>query len=316
MSPPADDEHHRFQRPARPRPIVPGMTGPARQVDWLAYASRAVLAFSVLVPVVELWRIGVLGRGDDLAVAIGATAAYLPLHLRHVYHGLQGRRPPAAVATLALMAAVMVSAWWLIGAQWVFMFASLAVSALCALPTRFALPAAAVTVSWPLLYDWSPPIADGVYSGPYLTLSLLFRATSLFAVVWLVAASRRLSGVRTALSAAAAREERAALQEDLRATLGRQLAELAAVSARADALARRRDPATADLVAELVGASRTALTDVTRLVDAYQRVAARPQLEAAAALLSGAGIDAEMVRAARQHGPLLLPAPADEDART
>ena len=151
-----------------------------------------------------------------------ATAAYLPLHLRHVYHGLQGRRPRAAVATLGVMAAVMVWAWWLIGAQWVFMFASLAVSALCALPTRFALPAAAAIVLWPLLcYDWSPPIADGVYSGPYLTLSLLFRATSLFTVVWLVAASRRLSGVRAALSAAAVREARAALQEDLRETLGR-----------------------------------------------------------------------------------------------
>jgi hypothetical protein len=88
------------------------------------------------------------------------------------------------------------------------------------------------------------------------------------------------------------------------------------VSARADALARRHDPATADVVAELVGASRTALTDVTRLVDAYQRVASRPELEAAAALLSGAGIDAETVRAARQHGTLMLPAPADEQART
>jgi len=292
------------------------MTRPAGRADWPAYAGRAVLVFSVLVPAAELWRIAVLGRGDDLAVAIVATVAYLPMHLRHVHHGLHGRRPRAAVATLVMMAAVMVSAWWLIGAQWVFMFASLAVSALCALPTRFALPTAAAVVLWPLLYDWSPPIADGVYSGPYLTLSLLFRATSLFVVVWLVAASRRLSGVRAALSAAAVREERAALHEDLRATLGRQLAHVAALSSRADALAGRRDPATADVVAELVGASRSALTEVTRLVDAYRRVAARSELEAAAALLSGAGIDAEMVRAARRHGTLMLPGPADEAERT
>jgi hypothetical protein len=58
------------------------------------------------------------------------------------------------------------------------------------------------------------------------------------------------------------------------------------------------------------------LTDVTRLVDAYQRVAARPELEAAAALLNGAGIDAEMVRSARQNGTLMLPAQVDEKART
>jgi two-component system, NarL family, sensor histidine kinase DesK len=316
MSTSADDERHRFQR--RPRCTIyrSGMTRTTLRADWLAYAGRAVLAFSVLVPAVELWRIAVLGRGDDLAIAIGATAAYLPMHVRHVYHGLQGRRPRAAVATLVAMAVVMVSAWLLIGAQWVFMFASLAVSVLCALPTRFALPAAAVVVLWPLLYDWSPPLAEGVYSGPYLTLSLLFRATSLFAVIWLVAASRRLSGVRAALSAAAVREERAALHEDLRATLGRQLAHVAELSAQADALAGRRDPATADVLADLVGASRSALTEVTRLVEAYQRVSARPELEAAAALLTGAGIDAEMVRAARSNGMLMLPSAADEAARS
>lgn len=292
------------------------MTRPTGRTDWLAYAGWAVLAFGVLVPAIELWRIAVLGAGDDLGIAIVATAGYLPLHLRHVYHGLQGRRPRAAVATLAMMAAIMVWAWWLIGPQWVFMFASLAVSTLCALPTRFALPGAAVVVLWPLLYDWSPPIADGVYSGPYLTLSLVFRATSLFAVIWLVAASRRLSGVRAALSAAAVSEERAALQEDLRATLGRQLAYVAAVSARAEGLAARRDPATADVLAEMVTASRSALTEVTRLVDAYQRVVARPELEAAAALLTGAGIDADMVRAARQQGTLMSPEAVDEAART
>jgi hypothetical protein len=292
------------------------MTGTAPRADWLAYAGRAVLTFSVLVPAVELWRIGVLADGDDLAIAIGATAAYLPLHLRHVFHGLQGRRPRAAVATLGVMTAVMVAAWAVIGAQWVFMFASLAVSALCALPTRFALPAAAAVVLWPLLYDWSPGVADGVYSGPYLTLSLLFRATSLFAVVWLVAASRRLRGLRAAVAAAAVRAERAALQEDLRATLGAPLGRVAELSARADALAARRDPETSAVLADLVRASRTALTDVTRLVDAYQRVVARSELEAAAALLTGAGVDAEMVRAARATGSLVLPAPADERART
>jgi signal transduction histidine kinase len=311
----ADDERHRFQRATGPPIYGSDMTEPAERADWLTHAGRAVLTFSVLVPAVELWRIDVLGRGDDLAIAIGATAAYLPLHLRHVYHGLQGRRPRAAVATLAVMTAVMVSAWWLIGQQWVFMFASLAVSALCALPTRFALSAAAAVVLWPLFYDWSPAIADGVYSGPYLCLSLVFRATSLFAVIWLVAASRRLGGVRAALSAAAVQAERADLQEDLRATLGRPLTEVAALSVRADALAGRRDPAVTDTVGELVTASRTALTDVTRLVDSYQRVAARPELEAAAALLTGAGIDAAMVRAARESGALVLPVIPDQTAR-
>jgi hypothetical protein len=220
------------------------------------------------------------------------------------------------VITLGVMAGVMVTAWWLIGQQWVFMFASLAVSALCALPTRFALPTAAVIVGWPLFYDWSPPLADGVYSGPYLSLALVFRATSLFAVAWLVAASRRLSGVRATLAAAVVREERAALQEDLRAALSGPLGELTDLSASAAALARRGQPETADLIRQLAAASRSALTDVTRLVDAYQRVAARPQLEAAADLLNGAGIDAETVRAARRQGALVLSDSSGERSRT
>src|SRR4051812_6478502 len=253
MSTSADDKRHRFLLRSRDPVYRSHMTSPTRRTDWLAYAGRAVLAFSVLVPASEVWRIAVLGSGDDLAIALVATAGYLPLHVRHVWHALQGRRPRAAVATLALMAAVMVWAWGLIGSQWGFMFASLAVSVLCALPTRLALPTAAVIVLCPLVfYDWSPPIADDVYSGPYLSLALLFRATSLFTVVWLVAASRRLGGVRAALSAAAVREERAALQGDLRSTLGSQLARLAAMSAQADELAARRDPGTADAVAQLV----------------------------------------------------------------
>jgi two-component system sensor histidine kinase DesK len=173
----------------------------------------------------------------------------------------------------------------------------------------------AAVVLWPLFYDWSPQLADGVYSGPYLAVSLLFRATSLFAVVWLVAATRRLDGVNAALATAAARAERVVLQEDLRAGLGRPLGRVADLSARAAELAGRRDPATAAVVVDLVSASRTALTDVARLVDAYQRVTSRSELEAAAALLSGAGIDADMVRAARERGPLVLPGPADQVAR-
>ena len=316
MSAPTDDERHRFQRRAGSSIYGSKMSRPARRTDWLAYAGWAVLTFSVLVPAVELWRIGVLGKGDDLAIAIVATAAYLPLHLRHVYHGLQGRRPRFAVTTLGAMAVVMFAAWAVIGTQWVFMFASLVVSVLCSLPTRFALPVAAATAAWPLFYDWSPPLKDGVYSGPYLCLSLVFRATSLFAVIWLVAASRRLSVVRAALSDAAVSEERAALSEDLRATLGKQLSDLAALGAHADALAAQRDPATAAALGDLVSASRGALTDVVRLVDAYQRVAARPELDAAAALLNSAGIDAEMVRVARERRALVQPSSVDEKTRT
>src|SRR5690349_19562597 len=106
MSPPTDDERHRFRQSTLHAIYGSHMTGSARRTDWLAHAGRAVLAFSVAVPAIELWRIGVFDSGADLAVAIIATAAYLPLHLRHVYYGLQGGRPRGAIVTLGLMAAV------------------------------------------------------------------------------------------------------------------------------------------------------------------------------------------------------------------
>src|SRR4051812_31168417 len=120
MSAPTDDERHRFVRRAAHSIYGSKMTRPARRTGWLAYAGWAVLTFSVLVPAVELWRIGVLDSGEHLAIGIVATATYLPLHLRHVYHALQGRRPVFAVATLGAMTTVMVVAWVMIGQQWVF----------------------------------------------------------------------------------------------------------------------------------------------------------------------------------------------------
>src|SRR5436305_10927364 len=77
-------------------------------------AGRVVLVFSAIVPANELWRLGEFTSTSDFVVAACATALYLPLHLRHVAYGLQGRRPRAAVLTLLVMASVMIAAWLII----------------------------------------------------------------------------------------------------------------------------------------------------------------------------------------------------------
>ena len=276
--------------------------------EHLSAAVRATLAFSVLVPATELWRIGLFVSTPKLVIAVAATALYLPLHLRHVYYGLQSRRPSFAVLTLGLMAMVMFAAWLAVGQLWVFMFASLAVSMMCALETRVALVLVGALVLSPLLYSWSVHPNDSGYGGPYLTAALVFRSVSLFTVVWLVGATGRLRAVQTALAAAAVQEERAQLREELRHGLGERLAGVAALAAQAQEQGAVRDPATSHTVAELIDGSRATLSEVTRIVDSYQRVSARPELEAAAQLLTGAGIDAGMIRAARERNGLVLPA--------
>lgn len=279
-------------------------------------AAKAALGFSVLVPAIELWRIGVFGETRAFVFAALATLLYLPLHLRHVSYGLQGRRPAAAVPTLALMAAVVVGAWALVGQQWLFMFASLTVSVLCTLPIRVAAVAAALVVLSPLVYGWLLPLSGTApYSGQFLSLAVLFRSTCLFVVVWLVATSRRLGELRGVLADAAVRDEQVQLRADLHQQLGSRLARIAELAELADQRAAGRSPDTALAVKELIGASRSTLYEVKQLVDAYQRVSARTELHAAAALLSGAGIDADMVRDARDRGSFVLPDQVGETRR-
>src|SRR3954447_18265406 len=241
-----------------PPPIVWTMAVPVPRT----LAGRVVLAFSAIVPANELWRLGEFTSTSHFVVAAVATALYLPLHLRHVAYGLQGRRPRGAVLTLLVMAAVMTAAWLIVGQLWVFMFASLAVSIMCTLPMRAAVALASALALSPLLYDWSPPRSDLGYSGQYLAITLVFRSTCLLVLVWLVAASSRLNEVRLALSAAAVQEERAQMQEELRASIGARRGRLADLAGRADALAGAGAPATGDALRDVVSTSRPTLAHV------------------------------------------------------
>src|SRR3954447_14795996 len=241
-----------------PPPIVWTMAVPVPRT----LAGRVVLAFSAIVPANELWRLGEFTSTSHFVVAAVATALYLPLHLRHVAYGLQGRRPRAAVLTLLVMTAVMVAAWLVIGQLWIFMFASLAVSIMCTLPMRIAVACAGVLVLSPALYDWSPPLSSSSYSGQYLTITLVFRSTCLFVLVWLVAASSRLREVQTALADAAVQEERAQMQDELRDRLGVRLAALAGLAERADTLAAIQDPGTEAATREIIATSRATLAHV------------------------------------------------------
>jgi hypothetical protein len=126
--------------------------------------------------------------------------------------------------------------------------------------------------------------------------------------VWLVAASARLNGVQAALAAAAVQEERAQLQDELRETIGARLAYLAELADRADGLAAAHDPAAEAALQDVITTSRATLAHVKGVVDSVQRVAASKEWKAAAELLTGAGIDARMVQAARDSGGFVLPA--------
>jgi two-component system, NarL family, sensor histidine kinase DesK len=69
--------------------------------------------------------------------ALAAVAAYLPLHVRHVWFAVRATRPPGGIWMMAAMAAIIIGAVPLAGSAWVMEFSWLAVSVLIDLPRAF-----------------------------------------------------------------------------------------------------------------------------------------------------------------------------------
>lgn len=115
--------------------------------SWPDLAVAVALAFSVLLPVVELARIGLFSATSDLWLALLATTVFLPLHLRHVSYGLRDERAPGADWTLGAIFVVMIAAGLAIGGEWALMLASLVLSILLIVRAPWSL--LLVGVFWP-----------------------------------------------------------------------------------------------------------------------------------------------------------------------
>jgi len=129
------------------------------------------------------------------------------------------------------------------------------------------------------------------WSGLYLVFSVAWRSVTLFVLVWLVAAFRRLDEARRELRARAVVRERLRIQAELRRDLGGALETIVS-----HAVAAGYDPASAvGELRALVGESRKTLAEARRLIAGYQAVSVRSELDAAAALLGAAGIEPQLV---------------------
>jgi two-component system sensor histidine kinase DesK len=234
-----------------------------------------VLAFSTLLPLVEVLRIAVVPEySEGRAAAVVATAIYLPIHLRHVFYGVRGERAPYGGLTLAAMALVIVGTVPLVGVGWLLTLASLAASCLIVLRPRWSLVlfGATVAATYPLAVAFNnlPAEVDIFGWAGYLTVSVAWRSISLFVPVWLVVATRQLAAARRDLADEAVVRERLRIDQHLRTSVG---AALGGILKRAD---RARQTASDDPTASgrelqaMVHDSRSALGEVRRLVAAYQ----------------------------------------------
>jgi signal transduction histidine kinase len=217
-----------------------------------------------------------------------ATAAYLPLFLWQVHRAVAGARPPAAW-TLAVLAAIVGAALPVAGSNWLPVFAFVAVAAMLVLPWPWSLlVAVALAVAQaPLavLLDSPVPAAASYYG-----FALWWRASALFVPIWLLRALRQLTAARDALAERAVLDERLRIDGEVRATVG---SALEAIAARADAAAEHASadaPEAARHLHAAVDVARRASADGRRLLGGLRSTSLAAEVDAAAALLTAAGI--------------------------
>lgn len=277
-------------------------------------ATPGALVYGSVFPLVQLGMIVAYPNGSRQVgwpLAVTATAAYLPLHLRHVAWAARGARPPAGAWTLAALAAIVTAALPFAGSHWLPVYAVVAASAMFVLPWPWSLVGAGtvVAVQAPLALALDSPLPD---APSYYVFSVWWRTASLFVPILLLGAVRQLHETRRSLAEEAVVRERLRIDDELRRAVGAALDSIATRGQRATTLVDRDVDVAASEVRELVDGSRRALAEARRVINGYQQPTLDAELEAAAALLTAAGI---RTRVEVPAGPL-PPAAADSTVRS
>jgi two-component system, NarL family, sensor histidine kinase DesK len=264
-----------------------------RQVGGFIRLAAAAVGCSIVLPLLELARIvaGWAPSNGHAALALVATACYLPLHVRHVWYAARGSRPAGAGWTLTVMVVVILGVLPAIGTSWLTALHALAVSVLIVVRPPWSLVAVAglVAATAPLAIAFGDP-----QWAAFSTVSVIWRGAAVFVLVWLVGAARRLEQARLLLAEQALGRERLRIDGELRRTLGAALEAIAARGQRAGLLAAEHAPTLDDELRALVEGSRRVLTQARRTIRGYQQPSLRAELDSAAALLTAAGIETRL----------------------
>jgi two-component system, NarL family, sensor histidine kinase DesK len=282
-------------RPVGRSHVVARLRAHQRSSSFIRLATVGAVACAVVLSVLELARIAaswIPGPSPrHAAPALVATALYLPLYVWHLWHAAQGTRPPGARWTLTAMAVVIVGALPVIGTGWLPALHALAVSVLIVVRPPWSLLAVAglVAATAPLAIAFG----DAGWAAFY-TATVIWRGASVFVLVWLVGATRRLQAARQVLAEEAVARERLRIDAQLRRTLGAALEAIAAKGQRAAALAAEDPALLADELRALVEGARRTLADARRMINGYQQLSLRAELDSATVLLTAAGIQTRL----------------------
>lgn len=297
--PPARRDSVRWARRGRESAEVVGLPDREQSSRFARVAAHVAVAYALIWPLVQIAVVGqVSGTRREVLVTVVATAAYLPFYLRHVLAGIRGVRLVGAPWSLAAMTAVLLVATPAIGADWLPSYHVLAVSALLVLPRPWSLAVFAATVvgQVPLALALESPIPA---SPSYYTVTVLWRASSVFVPLWLLGAVRQVEATRRDLAASAVVRERLRIDEELRRTVRPALSAIVARGVVAESRIGGRGAN--DELHALVDDSRRALADVRQLMSGYRGVSLRSELQTAVTLLEAAGVDARVLHGGDEH---------------
>ncbi|GIJ13267.1 hypothetical protein Van01_64810 [Micromonospora andamanensis] len=249
------------------------------------------------------------GRSWAFALLAALGVAELLLNLRHSFAFSEGRYPPGWRWTFAAMVVIFAVPLWWSPFQWTLSGNYLVASAWLLLPRWLAVvttvSAAAATIGVYYAHYNEALWASGGWLGVvlyelYVLVVLVTGSGALFWSARLARAVHELSSARAALAEVAVQGERQRILRDLHDLLGQSLS---AVSLKGDLALRllSRDPAAArEELDGLVAVARTALRDSRNVSREAQRVSLRSEIDGAVALLTAAGIHADVhVSAAR-----------------
>ncbi|HYH25459.1 MAG TPA: histidine kinase [Blastococcus sp.] len=256
--------------------------GVGRGTRW---ATAGAVGISALLPVMELGRVAEVEPWNGLLVAAVVVALCLPLHLRHVWYALHGRRAPRSGWSLAAMAALMGAADMVVSASWAYLLASLAVSVLLVVRPPWSLLLFGLTLGAVYLEGAEPAGASAtVESGVYFLLTVTFRVVCLFAVIRLVAYVRELDRARHAVAQQAVEHHRAQVALQLTQSLGPDLQLLGERAAR---LSPPTDDRAPSQIADVRDEGRRILGDVRSIANRTRGAGAQRHLVDAGRLLRG-----------------------------
>jgi hypothetical protein len=260
-------------------------------------ASLGAMAYTVIAPVLLVASIVSVPElsGHTLA-AVVATALYMPFYVDTVRRGLQGS-PAQAPWTLVAMAVVIVGATPFVESGWFAAYGSLGASMLIALRPRWSIPAFLATLT--VVAIWSthlgePPGSTFRAATIWWVATVATRSMIMFVLVWLVAALKQLRIARVVLAEEAIAAERQRVDEELRRTVGADLALIVERGIRAADLLGTDSPSGAAELLTLVDGSRRSLAATRRMVARYKVVSSRARLDTAARLLRAAGVEVEI----------------------